>query len=283
MPNNPRLMPICNNQFDTTTVQFCNIRSLFPKIDYVKSHLISHDEIGLLFFTETWLSNRILDSMISVDGYSILRSDRQYSKGGGVALFHKQSLAINLVSLRNQSRFSSNINNFEFICVDMLHESSLVRFLCIYLPPKFSACVDTVNTVCSVISEFSSISFPCYVFGDFNLPNIDWQTTLSNGNRSHDIFLQFCVNNGWSQEIQKSTHIKQNILDLLLCNYTSKNILISSSVNSPLTSTCDHNLISFAIQSNSSSLPNKPQYPNFSIADYQSISNSLSKIDYAYA
>ncbi len=249
-------------------------------MDFIRSHLLSHDEVGLIFFTETWLSNRILDSMLSVDEYSILRSDRQYSKGGGVALLYKRSFSINLVHLRDSSSFSPYINNFEFICVDMLCKYSSVRFLCIYLPPKFSACVETVKTVCLVILQFTNVQFPCFVFGDFNLPNINWSTASSNGNKSHDLFLEFCIDNGWSQEIHTSTHLKQNILDLLFCNYTSKNILISSSVNSPLSSTCDHNLISFTIQIGSSTPMSKPKYPNFSKADYQSISNSLSQIDW---
>ena len=234
-----------------------------------------------MFFTETWLSNKILDSMIDVDSFSILRADREYSKGGGVALLHNRSLCINLVELSSSTGCHSTINNFEFICVDLLCKPSSIRFLCIYLPPKFSACVDTINSVCYVISHFSNVNFPCFVLGDFNLPNIDWSKSLSHGNKSHDTFLQFCINNGWSQEIHTSTHLKQNILDLLLCNYISKNILLSTSIDSPLSSTCDHNLIRFVIQtSSSSSPPSKAQHPNFLKGDYQSISAYLSQIDW---
>ena len=245
------------------------------------SHLLSNNEVEMLFFTETWLHSKIPDSMVNVDGFSILRSDRQYSKGGGVALLYKNSLSVKLINLRNNVKFNSAIKNFEFICVDLVNKPLSIRFLCIYLPPKFSACIDTINALCFVISQFSKSSSPCFVLGDFNLPNIDWITPLSKGNQSHDLFLQFCVDNGWSQEIQTPTHRKQNILDLLLCNYSGKNILISSTVNSPLSSTCDHNLISFVIQTYTSSLSLvKPKYPNFFKADYESISNSLAQIDW---
>ena len=46
-------------------------------------------------------------------------------------------------------------------------------------------------------------------------------------------------------EPKKGTHKNGNILDLLLCNYMDLDRVNLNSVDSPLTDTNDHNLISF--------------------------------------
>ena len=196
-----------------------------------------------MFFTESWLSSNISDAMISIDGYTLIRSDRSYSQGGGVVLFYKNGLKIKLIDV-DYCSFGLELNNFEFLCIDYFEDNSSIRFLCVYLPPRFALCTVTVQTLCKLVDKVSNSMVPCYIIGDFNLPKIDWKFNTSTGGLSHNIFLQFCVNNGWNQLISTSTHVKQNILDLLLCNYLGKKHLQSFSVNSPLTTKCDHNTIS---------------------------------------
>ena len=53
------------------------------------------DNIDLFFTTETWLHDNITNSMINVNNYEIIRSDRRSRRGGGVALFYKNYLHIN--------------------------------------------------------------------------------------------------------------------------------------------------------------------------------------------
>ena len=53
-----------------------NVRSLLSSIDDVVS-LISHDNVDILTFSETWLDETINDSeLCPIDGYNVIRRDR---------------------------------------------------------------------------------------------------------------------------------------------------------------------------------------------------------------
>ena len=236
--------------------------------------------VEMFFFTESWLSSKITDSMIDISGFSVLRCDRLHSVGGGVALYYKNHLNIKQVfhSLGN----IPCLDNFEYLCVDYSNGINCVRFICCYLPPKFASCTETVKSLCNLIGNLTSDnSKPSFLIGDFNLPKMDWKVPSSFGGASHDIFLNFCINNNWTQQVSQSTHAKNNILDLLLCNYSGNNILLSSNVSAPLSTTCDHNLVSFSLSTSVNNTPCKPPYPDFKNADYNNINADLSNINWS--
>ena len=56
-----------------------------------------------------------------------------------------------------------------------------------------------------------------YLIGDFNMLDIDWDT-LSSAAYPSVLFCNFIFNNNHSQLIDKPTHNKGNILDLILTN-----------------------------------------------------------------
>ena len=232
-----------------------------------------------MFFTESWLKPEILDSMVCPENYSLFRSDRINAKGGGVALFYNNNLRVTEFNPKLKVSANQMLSNFEFLCVDYHDRRYPLRFVCFYIPPNFSNCINTIKTVCEVIDQLSSSKKPCFVLGDFNLPNIDWNIPTSFGNSSHKFFLEFCSANCWSQHVKEATHERSNILDLLLCNVPANDILLSCSVKAPITSTCDHNAISFAIATDSCSRkPEKVTRPNFYNADYAEIRRVLDTI-----
>ena len=232
------------------------------------------DNIDLFFTTETWLHKNITNSMIKINNYEIVRSDRLNRKGGGVALYYKNYLDIDEP---NRPSIPLEFSNFEFICIDI---KPGIRFLCFYIPPDSSNCAQTITNICKIISFYHTTSTPFIVLGDFNLPNINWNTFTAKGHSS-EIFLDHCVENGLSQCVNSATHKHGNTLDLILCNSTAMSHLICNSVDCPLTSSCDHNLLSFTLSS-SISLPNKTSwtYPNFKKADYAAINQHLSSINW---
>ena len=248
-----------------------NIRSLFSKLNFV-SNTVTMDNIDFLFLTETWLDNRILDSMISINDFEILRCDRLVKKGGGVALYHKKSIYVQ--KLQNPVA-PSTFFNFEFMCVRLDTSKCKIHFLIFYVPPDSSQCPSTIINVCKVISFFLISTAPFIILGDFNLPKINWTNSTANG-QAAEIFLNFCVNNALTQCIDSATHKDGNVLDLLLCNLPALSILISSSVNCPISSTCDHNLV---LSSLSVSVPSSQKYsysfPNFKKANFENINNIL--------
>ena len=71
-----------------------NIRSLRGKMDELNI-LVSHcPNLHILAFTETWLDNSISDGEVSLPGYSIFRSDQTNGRGGGIAVYVKETLFV---------------------------------------------------------------------------------------------------------------------------------------------------------------------------------------------
>ena len=62
--------------------------SLVPKIVKVADFSLRND-IDLACITETWLKERVSDSVVDIPGYSILRRDRRIAEHGGVCLYIK--------------------------------------------------------------------------------------------------------------------------------------------------------------------------------------------------
>ena len=60
-----------------------------------------------------------------------------------------------------------------------------------------------------------------------------------------------------------------NIVDILLCNVISQDILLSHCVVPPLSNTCDHSIVSFKVKLKSKiSLKASYSYHNFKHANY---------------
>ena len=71
-----------------------NIRSLRGKMDELNI-LVSHcPNLHILAFTETWLDNSISDGEVCLPGYSIFRSDQTNGRGGGIAVYVKETLFV---------------------------------------------------------------------------------------------------------------------------------------------------------------------------------------------
>ena len=61
--------------------------------------MLAQTSLDILGLSETWLTSDILDSEILIQGYSILRKDRNSGKqGGGIVVFVRDNLHISLRS-----------------------------------------------------------------------------------------------------------------------------------------------------------------------------------------
>ena len=269
-----------NCEYNTLNVKLQNIRSLFKKLDYVKTFLLLNN-VDICFFTETWLNSKILNSMIKIQGYEVLRSDRPGRKGGGVAIYYKDSLDVQLIA---NNCIPSTFSNFEFSAIRLNTSFYKITFLCFYIPPDSSNCLFTVNNACKVISSYIPYTDPFVLLGDFNFPRVDWKTfTAPNCCPAKQNFLDFCLDNCLSQTISSPTHCDGNILDLVFCNLRATNELISSSVDLPMTTTCDHNLISLVLTNQEVQCKSvRKPIRNFKQGDYAKINNILGSQDWSF-
>ena len=100
---------------------------------------------------------------------------------------------------------------------------------CVYIPPN-----PPLSIVQDIISYLSNLSClftfsNVIVVGDFNLPDINWDS-LSASTSISNLFCDFLFNNNLSQLVNEPTHIKGNILDLVLTN--SDNDISNSNLSS---------------------------------------------------
>ena len=258
-------------------VKLQNIRSLFRKLAFVETFFVS-ENVDICFFTESWLNTNISNSMINLPGYDIFRSDRLDKRGGGVAIYYKNLLDVKLL---DNFFVSSTYSNFEFSAMQLKTIDSKITFVCFYIPPDSAKCTYTISNVCKVISSLITHTDPFVLLGDFNFPLVDW-TTMTSTSCPTQYFLDFCINNCLTQVISSPTR-DNNILDLVFCNISATNQLINSSVDCPMTTTCDHNLISLAFTNNI--LKKKAvlkSVRNFKKGDYTKINNILVNQDWSF-
>ena len=64
----------CYFSVNSVNVSYFNVRSLLPKIDNLKLFCSVYSP-DIICVVETWLDGDILDSEISIQGYSIVRLD----------------------------------------------------------------------------------------------------------------------------------------------------------------------------------------------------------------
>ena len=188
-------------------------------------------DFTIFCLSETWLSDHVSDGEILSNDFVIYRNDRP-SRGGGVLIAVKSCvhssclpspLDLEVVSVRIGS---DHYNDF-VLCT-------------VYIPPDSPACLisSLVLYLTSLISSFNR----CIFVGDFNFPDIDWSSLLGSS-LSSNIFCEFILDCNLTQHITQPTHIKGNILDLVL---TTSSVNINHiSVNSDhLPNFSDHFIIS---------------------------------------
>lgn len=64
--------------------------------------MLLDSKISVACFSETWLNLSIPDQAISVPGYHLVRNDRVYKKGGGIAIYIREGISF-------KSVYSSNV------------------------------------------------------------------------------------------------------------------------------------------------------------------------------
>ena len=70
-----------------------NVKSLLLKIDKLRD-IVGHTKPAILGIAESKLDSSVTDQEVNINGYSILRSDRD-RKGGGVACYVRTDLCFN--------------------------------------------------------------------------------------------------------------------------------------------------------------------------------------------
>ena len=220
-------------------ILYFNARSILPKLDELKI-ITENSNPDVVCITETWLSQEISDSEMSIPGYR--DKNRQ---GGGVLVYTRESLHIKLPTqpppgLELLTLFVYR-NNLRF-CIALF-----------YRPPSSS--VEVFGQVCSYFDTLSISQFSNFIFlGNFNV-NIKDQSHLYYENLC-DIMPFYSL----SQVVDDVTHIHHNgtvsTIDLVLMTTPSQ--LIKCGSIPPLFNS-DHNGLEIAVKWRSEVCTNRPR------------------------
>ena len=166
--------------------------------------------------------------------FIIYRKDRQ-TRGGGVLIAVKCFLHSSLI-------FSPS--DLEVISVKLSICNHEIILCSIYIPPDSSE--SYLLSLLSYLTDLVSTYYSCIFVGDFNFPDIDWLSLSSSSPLSNN-FCEFIFDCNLTQHVLQPTHVKGDILDLVL---TTSNVILNhlSVQSSPDICFSDHFIIRFIPQ-----------------------------------
>ena len=211
-------------------IPFTDLNKNHPNLDNTKIseiHAFIYDKRpDIIIFNETWLKNTILDQeILPSDQYKIFRRDRSNDShpqdldnpqkfrrnGGGV-----------LIAINCSLKVSSSVINLkcsaEMLAVEnVLGDGSKIVMSTCYRVGTLGATNyhEIINTLQKLLRKKKLKKF--FLIGDFNLRCANWETNLSS-NSMEQMFLDGFLRLGLIQCVTSPTHIKNNILDILLTN-----------------------------------------------------------------
>ena len=271
---------------------FSELGKEHPLLDVTKmleiNAYLSKDKPDIFMLNETWLKKNIKNSeLFPVETYKIFRLDRSLKthppdtrdsfkfrrNGGGVLMAIRRDLDI--VSTKVEYKPSA-----ELLGVTLKFPDGKKIILCsFYRVGTLGA--ENHNEFKNYIRNARSrrgVS-AIIVAGDLNMPATDWQN-YSSPNSIDQLFLDTLSNFELEQLVNIPTHIKGNILDLLL---TDKPALISDIIMSDTHIPCksDHYCLSFSINSKIKrlKLPKREVY-NYKRANWEGLNYDLDSVDW---
>ena len=193
---------------NSLSVLFFNARSILPKFDGLCSEVEIHKP-DIICLVESWLSDEVLDSEISLTNYQLYRLDRN-RHGGGIIIYTHSNLTTELVT--------KGPHSLEFTAVSVSNGISKFCISLFYRPP--SSPVQVMDSLFTTLETLEISSFSNFVLiGDFNInfynPDCFLYPKLSH------ILQSFSL----SQVVHDATHITRNgsetLIDLALVSSTN--------------------------------------------------------------
>ena len=218
-----------------------NINSILPKIDELR-HIAKTSKVSVIGISETKLDDTVTNNEINIEGYSVLRHDRN-RQGGGVACYVRNDISFNQVYI-----FSNETENIFFEI--FLPNSHTITVGIFYRPPNQNKFLDNItNDFTKLNTEKKEI----IILGDINInllqngKNIlhENKNNFGDKNAIHSLLKQykhFLTNFGLKQLIKTPTRVTRDtttLIDHILTNSEEK-ISQSGVIDSGIS---DHSII----------------------------------------
>ena len=221
-------------------IMHLNINSLLSKIDEVRDIIIK-TKPTIFGVSESKLDDTVSDNEIHIDGYVIIRSDRN-RHGGGVACYIKEDICFNVNPILSKE--------IEGVLFDiLLPKTRSITVGVFYRPPDQNNFLDTLE---SDLEKLDLSNNDVFLLGDFNI------NLLKNGRYifesknqvledTHSALFKkyrnFCSHFAFKQILRKATRIACNSADSLLDHILTKSIQNISQYGIIDVSLSDHQMI----------------------------------------
>ena len=167
--------PTRNRGFHIAHLNMQSIRNKLPELGiYIKEM-----NFDVFKISETWLNSTFPNCLLNVDGYNLVRWDRNWmvegmnsvKRGGGLAIFVKQELNF---STNKYEKFNKSTCDLELLWLSInMVNSKNVNIGVVYRPPS-----GKVNTCCNQLVDIvndinSEDNADMFLLGDFNIDYLD--------------------------------------------------------------------------------------------------------------
>ena len=256
----------CEGEGHRLSVFYTNSRSVLNKINSLRG-IACTEELDIIGITETWLdmAGKHFLPEVGIDGYTFFHRDREGRKGGGVALYVRNTL---------NSYVNSTIktdSNTESLWIDIITGGKKVVVGIMYRPPGLDG--EASAPLIQEIERASRYNNVC-IMGDFNYREIDWSSMT--GDRSSEEFLNV-IQDGFFKQLVREPTRQGNILDLI---FTNNETLVSQVEIGARFDASDHNEIRFKINAKRKVEQNTVLVPDFRKANYQGLRHHLQNLDW---
>ena len=203
-------------------VYYINARSVLNKLDELKH---SYKDFDVIIITETWLNDSTCSSLLSWEGFQLIRQDRdtiRNKKGGGVCIYIRSSIKFEIV---NELQKSLD-NNIEYVYIKLKpHMQKSIYLMGIYRPPdgKYR---DFIQYITQRLNQIDRSRSDTLLIGDFN---IDFNDKKLMANSTLDILEN---KYGLKQMVKTDTRITDSsstCIDLIFTDIS--NIMDSGVIN----------------------------------------------------
>ncbi|XP_055628243.1 uncharacterized protein LOC129769796 [Toxorhynchites rutilus septentrionalis] len=230
--------------------------------------IVKISNVDILCVSETWLNENIDNSIISIDGYNIVRHDRVGLLGGGVLIYIKNGITCNLI-MKSNNQF--RVTNTEFITIEVLLENEKILLTALYNPPEIE-CNESLE---HLLLTYGSLYNFIYFLGDFNtnlLVNSPKSDRLRNVLSTHSVQ---CLGS-------EPTFFHRNgasLLDLILTNDASK-VLRFNQIEVPVLS--NHDLVFASLDFNHNLCPRNIQFREYNAIQFDSLIDVFHSAEWSY-
>jgi len=175
---------------------------------------------------------------VDCDIFNVFRKDRP-TRGGGVCVLIKKSSTM----IVSQVPIPCGFEDIDIVAIDLRDRNNTlpIRLIAVYRPPGMAS-PDNARLF-SVLDLLAEDCVRLCVFGDLNLPLLNWDLFVYPDNHLYCTAADFICNHGLTQLVDDPTR-GDSILDLILCS----DLLCCDNVNVlPPLANSDHSVVSCSL------------------------------------